>query len=57
MTLYYYYTMDPSLKQKLAAYEKTLSEQEKKAMEIAKRLLKTTFDLKKSNAFLKWSSS
>jgi len=57
MTLYYYYTMDPSLKQKLDTYEKTLSEQEKKAMEIAKRLLKTTFDLKKSNAFLKWSSS
>lgn len=49
--------MDPSLKQKLDTYEKTLSEKEKKAMEIAKRLLKTTFDLKKSNAFLKWSSS
>ena len=47
--------MDPSLKQKLATYEKTLSEKEIKAMEIL--LLKTTFDLKKSNAFLKWSSS
>ena len=34
MTLYYYYTMDPSLKQKLDAYEKSLTEQEKKAMEM-----------------------
>jgi hypothetical protein len=36
-------------------YIKTLSEKERKAYEIAKDHLGTTFQIEKSNGFIKWS--
>ena len=38
-------------------YINSLSKQEVETMELAKKLLTSSFDLKKSNAFLKWYNS
>lgn len=47
---------DSKLKIEMNQYYEQLSEFEKKAYDIAKDHLGTTFDIKRSNGFLRWKS-
>ena len=48
---------EKGINKKLEEYINSLSKQEVETMELAKKLLTSSFDLKKSNAFLKWYNS
>lgn len=48
---------EKDINKKLEEYINSLSKQELETMELAKKLLTSSFDLKKSNAFLKWYNS
>jgi|MDSY01.1.fsa_nt_gb hypothetical protein len=48
---------EKDINKKLEEYINSLSKQEVETMELAKKLLTSSFDLKKSNAFLKWYNS
>ena len=48
---------EKDINKKLEEYISSLSKQEVETMELAKKLLTSSFDLKKSNAFLKWYNS
>lgn len=50
------HTMNQQLENDLAAYLQSLSEKEHKAYLIAKSHLGSSFQLEKSNGFLKWKS-
>ena len=45
-----------TIQEQTEAYLKTLSADEKYALEIAQKYLGSTYDLVKSNGFLKWKS-
>lgn len=45
-----------TIQEQTDAYLKTLSEDEKYALEIAKKYLGSTYDLVKSNGFLNWKA-
>ena len=48
---------EKDINKKLEEYINSLSKQEVETMELAKKLLTSSFDLKKANAFLKWYNS
>ena len=48
---------EKDINKKLEEYINSLSKQEVETMELAKKLLTSSFDLKKSNAFLIWYNS
>ena len=48
---------EKDINKKLEEYINSLSKQEVETMELAKKLLTSSFHLKKSKAFLKWYNS
>tara|TARA_B110000285_G_C15113659_1_gene612686 strand:+ start:388 stop:534 length:147 start_codon:yes stop_codon:yes gene_type:complete len=46
-----------TVQEMIEAYLKTLNDDEKYALDVAKKYLGSTYDLVKSNGFLKWKAT